>query len=399
MTVSIELTQGPTVPADEVIDALLAGIVRVTRRAEIYEGDAVTPFDIPDWNYRLAGGSISVDHDRDERRVGEFSFSNDDNALKLDPLNGFWYDKIIKAFWGIKYYDASGIERSYEVQIGEFMIDRIKETRFPHVVDVTCRDYTKRCLNSKLKYSLTFPSGTPVETIIKALAANCGITKFALPTTGQTYTLDLVFERGIERWNVMKQIADSIGYEVYFLGNGYLTMRPYADPTTSPLSWVFRTGELDGTLIQYERSSNDSRIKNHIIVVGNTSTDLDGYNISVFAEALNEDPLSPTRISRLGDRTDIIENSYFTDNVTALAYANKRLRVSSLEEYEVNFESIIIPWLEAGDIVDIDDSGGSIYVPSRFLLTSFNFPMSLGGMSGVGRRVTIVGSDQTLEYM
>lgn len=387
-------------PADEVIDALIAGIVRVTRRAEIYEFDGTTPFDIPDWNARLlAGGAVTVDHDRDERRMCQLQFENADNALKLDPINGFWYDKIIKTYWGIKYNDpVTGVLKAYETQIGEFMIDLIKETRFPHVVTVSGRDYAKRCLNSKLKYSLSFPAGTPVEDIVSALAANCGITKFAMPFTGQVYTLDIVFERDTERWSVMKKVADSIGYEVYFRGDGYLTMRPYQDPTLGALSWIFRGGETDGTLINYERSSNDSRIKNHIVVIGNTTTTPDGYNQTVFAESLNNNPISPTRIDRIGERTEIIENDFFTDAVTAQSYSDKILAVSSLEEYEVNFESLIIPWLEAGDIVDIDDSGGSIYVPSRFLLTSFNFPMGLGSMTGVGRRVTIVGSDQTLEY-
>jgi hypothetical protein len=278
------------------------------------------------------------------------------------------------------------------------MIDRITNTRFPHVVKVTGRDYTKRCLTSKLKNSLSFQAGIPIEDMVRALAANCGIVKFALPVTGQAYNLDIVFERGTERWNVMKQICDSIGYEVYFRGDGYLTMRPYPDPTLSPLSWIFRTGDLDGSLIGYERSSSDSLIKNHIIVSGNTNTSLDGYAVSVFAEARNDNPSSPTNIARIGDRVDIIESDYFTDTNTAQDFANTRLAISALEQYEINFESLVVPWLEAGDIIDIDDSEGSIYVPSRFLLSNFNFPLALGSMTGQGKRVTIVGSVQTLEY-
>jgi hypothetical protein len=386
-----------TYPADEVIDALIAGIVRVKRRVEIYESDSTTPFDIDLWDGRLVEGNVTVDRERDERRMIDVSLTNKDNALKLNPLDGFWYDKILKTFWGINYYDALGFPKAYEVQIGEFMIDRITETRFPHVVKVTGRDYAKKCLTSKIKSSMSFTAGTPIEDMIRFIAANCGITKFALPITGQTYNLDIVFERGTERWNVMKKIADSIGYEVYFRGDGYLTMRPYADPTLSPLSWIFRGGELDGTLVNFERSSNDSRIKNHIIVVGSTTTDSQ-FNTSVFAEAINDDPTSPTRRDRLGDRVDIIENDYFTDQETAQAFADTRLRISALEEYTVDFESVIIPWLEGSDIIDIDDSGGSAYVPSRFLLSSFNFPLGLGPMTGQGRRVTIVGSNQTLEY-
>jgi hypothetical protein len=385
-------------PPDDVIDALIAGVLRVRRRVEIYESDGVTPFAITNWNARLVDGEVTVDRERDERRMCDITLDNTDNALELDPYNGFWYDKILKVFWGIKYYNAVGNELFWETQIGEFMIDKIEESAFPHVVKIVGRDYTKKCLVSKLKNSQTYTQYTPVEQIIKSLAENCGVKKFALPYTGEGFALDTVFERGIERWNVMKQLADAIGYELFFRGDGYLTMRPYGDPTLSPVSWIFNTSSLDGTLVDYSRSSNDSRIKNHIIVVGASTTSLDGFSQSAFGEAINTDPASPTRVGRIGDRVDIIQSDYITDSGQAQAMAEQRLRVSALEEFDINFSSLIIPWLEAGDIVDIVNPRESVYVPRRFLLANYNFPLSLGPMTGTGRRVTIVGTTETLEF-
>lgn len=396
MTAPIVTSLG--IPSDEVIDALIAGVVRVRRRVEIYESDGVTPFDIPYWDARLVDGQITVDRERDERRMCDITLTNDDNALELDPYDGFWYDKILKVFWGIKYYDAFGGELFWETQIGEFMIDKIEETAFPHVVKVVGRDYAKKCLVSKLKNSQTYTQYTPVENIIRSLAANCGVTKFALPYTGEGFALDTVFERGIERWNVMKQLANAIGYELFFRGDGYLTMRPYGDPTLSPLQWIFNTSPLDGTLVDYTRSSNDSRIKNHIIVVGANTTNLDGFTQTAFGEAINTDPASPTRVARIGDRVDIIQSDYVTDSVQAQTMAEQRLRVAALEEFDINFSSLLIPWLEAGDIVDIVNPRESIYVPRRFLLANYTFPLALGPMTGTGRRVTIVGTTETLEY-
>lgn len=412
--------EGPIqgIPTDEIIDALLAGVVRVHRRVEIYESDGTVPFNIPHWNARLIEGNVSVDRTRDERRNIDCTLENYDNELATDPFNGFWHDKILKVFWGIRYYDAYGSPRSYETQIGEFMIDRIGEGSFPHTVKVTGRDYAKKCLNTKLGQSLVFPPGVYVETIITALAANAGINKIDLPETGQYYNLDTVFERGTERWNVMKQIADSIGYEIFFRGDGYLTMRPYPDPSYSPIAWIFRPGELDGTLVRFDRSTSDSLIKNKIIVTGSSSTNASGYTTSVYAEASNTDPVSPTRISRIGERTEIIESDFFSDYASALAYAQKRLAVGSLEQFDIDFESVIIPWLEGSDIIDIDQRRGSEineyddpflanvtvpressdYVPARFLLSSFTLPLGLGTMQGQAKRVTIVGSTEVLEY-
>lgn len=393
-------TQG--IPSDEVIDALLGGIVRVRRRAEIYEGDAVTPFNISNWDTRLNTGSLTLDRTRDERRMCDLTFENEDNALRLDPLNGFWYDKIIKCFWGIKYFDSLGVQKFWETQIGEFMIDRIIESRFPKVVKITGRDYTKKCLKSKLKYSVSFPKTTPVEDMIRALAANSGINKIALPYTGQGYTRDVVFEQFTDRWKIMKDLADSIGYEVFFRGDGYLTMQPYPDPVLSPVSWIFRPGKLDGTLIDFERSSNDSRVYNHVMVRGATTTNSVGLNTTVFSEKLNTDPSSPTNIERIGDRVLPITSDFITTQEQADLIANQQLRIAALEEFEINFESVVLPWIDVSTIVDIVESEVSIATapttPQRFLLSSLNLSMELGPMSGVGRRVTIVGTEQPLEY-
>ncbi len=386
------------IPSDEVIDALISGIVLVRRRAEIYEPDAVTPFNIDGWNARLTGGEVTVDAFRDERRMCDLTFDNSDNALRMEPYNGFYYDKVIKVFWGIRYYSANGVLREWETQIGEFMIDQISEDYFPDEIKITGRDYAKKCLTSKLSNSMSFPQHTAIETIIRALASNAGVTKFALPYTGEGYARDAAFERGTERWKVIRELADSIGYEVYFTGDGYLTMRPYGDPIMSPVKWIFRSGKLDGTLVKYSRSTNDSRIKNHIVVTGAKIVDLEGFTQTIHAEAINTNPDSPTRVARIGDRVDFYESEFITDAGQAQVIANHRLQVASLEEYQVGFDSVIIPWLDGGDIVDIHDDDASDYVPRRFLLTNFSFPLSLQAMSGTARRVTMTGTTQILEY-
>lgn len=387
-------------PPDEVIYALLAGVVRVRRRVEIYEADAVTKFNIPFWDQRLIDGTVTLDRERDERRMCDITLDNTDRLLINDPYNGFWFDKVLKVFWGVRYFDTFGIERYWEAQVGEFMIDRIDEGRFPHTVKITGRDYAKKCLLSRIQYSLQFPSMTPVESIIQALAANAGITKFALPNTHLVYNKDIVFERGKERWAVMKDVADTVAHEVFFRADGKLTMAPYPDPTYDPLIWTFQGGEgedgdFPGSLVKYERSSNDSNIFNHILVAGASAQNTDGLTETVFAEARNDDPGSPTRISRIGDRVKPpIQSDYIISQGQAQQLAQSLLNVSALEEYTINFESVVLPWIDVGTVVGIEDDSASIYTPKRFLLSSLSIPLKLGAMSGVGRRVTMVGSTQ-----
>lgn len=385
-------------PSDDVINALTAGVVDIKRYVSIYESDAVTPFDIDYFDGRLNDGNITVDMNRDERRMGEFTLINDDLALNMNPNGGFYFDKVIKAFWGIEYYDSSNTLQRWEMQIGEFLIDRIDQGNFPNLVKVTVRDYTKKCLVSQILNSIQFNPATPVEDIIRALAANSGITKFRLPYTGLSFTDAVVFDPGTPRWEVMKRICDSVGYEVYFTADGYLTMRPYQDPSTSPVTWVFTTGKQAGTLVKYERSSEDSLIKNHCVVIGAAQTDDSGFSTVAFGEARNDDPASPTRIAVAGeiggleDRVDLFKSQYITEQVQAQAVAEARLAISALEQYNITFESLIIPFIDAGDIVHIETDNESEYTPVRFLLANFAMPMGLGSMSGVARRVTLVGT-------
>lgn len=398
-------------PDAAVIAELTSGLVRISRRAEIYEADGVTPWDAPNWDARLIDGTVTVDRERDERRNVDLLLDNTDGALINDPYDGFWYDKIIKIFWGIRYYNQTlGVWQRWETPLGEYMIDRIDEDRFPHAVKVTGRDYTKKCLTSKIAYSMTFQTGLRVEEIIQAIGANAGIKKFLLPTTTQAYSDDLVFTRGTERWKVMKQLADSIGYELYFLANGALTMRPYPDPTASPIAWSFTDGQ-SGSLVSYTRSSTDSRVFNHIIVTG-AALGADSNNIPaaqlsagntdsevIFAEAKNVDPGSPTRIERIGDRVETYESDLFTSTEQAQAYANTQLRIGALEEYTMGFESLLLPWLDGSDIVEIVEDRVSEYTPRRFLLSNFTIPLGLGSMTGTARRVTVVGTKQTMEFV
>lgn len=276
--------------------------------------------------------------------------------------------------------------RNWEQQVGEFTIDRIDSDYFPSLVKVNGRDYTKKCLTSKIEQAMTFPPETSLDQLVQALAANAGITKFNLPATGLTLGETMSFERGTERWNVIKQAAAPANMEVFFDASGYLTMREYQDPSLGDVSHVFKTGE-QGNLVTFSRSLNDSRIYNHIVVTGESNEE--GV-LPFFAEAKNEDPFSPTRIGRIGDRSYFFTSSFFTDVSQCQTYANSLLKLHALESYEINWESFVYPWLEGGDVIQLLDPDANTTDPNRFLMDTLTIPMSLGPMQATGKRVTFV---------
>lgn len=313
--------------------------------------------------------------------------------LHLPNVTGTQIMKLLKA--GINWTRNYQPTDSWEIQLGEFVIDNITEANFPHQIKITGRDYTKKCLTSKFENAVTFAAGTSLLDLIKGIASNAGISKFKLPQMPEALTSSISADRGTERWAVMKDAADANGYEIFFDNQGYLTMRKYLDPSFSPTTATFKTGA-SGNLVSYERSLNDSRLYNHVVVWGDPA-DGEEDRLPYFGEARNTEPSSPTHIrqpgetSGLEDRLYTFASTFFTSDQQCQDLALAWLKIHALESYELSVGAIYYPWLEAGEIVEILDPDRLDTDPTRFLMDSITFPLGLGPMSLTAKRVTYVG--------
>lgn len=280
----------------------------------------------------------------------------------------------------------------WETQIGEFVPDEISDTDdFSDRIKLTGRDYAKRCMLSKLTKATSFAATMPIEDAIRALAQNSLITKIDLPITGKTLGKIMTWERDTTRWDIMDEIATSFNYELYFSANGFLTMRPQQDPLLTPPTLVLKTG-IGGNLVKRGAKTGDAQLFNHVTVIGESS---DTSIPLVFAEALNNAPGSPSRIGGdaeggIGERTKNFSSPLVTSETQAKALAQTMLSVSALEEFELNFEVVLFPWIEPGEIVEMDDPDGTYWGPTRYLISTLTLPMDLSPMSGTGKRVTKV---------
>lgn len=271
----------------------------------------------------------------------------------------------------------------WECQLGEFMADSIGLGESYATIAVNARDLTKLCQMSKFVLATTFRETDSIETVVRSVAVNSGIEKFRLPVTNKTLGKDITWERDTPRWDVIRDVCNSNNYEVFFDNEGYLTMREFRDPVKTPATLGLSTG-LGGNLISRSGKTSDSQLFNHIVVIGESS---DTNVPPVYAEAINNNPSSPTSVSEIGDRVDIISMSLVTSVTQAQQYANSILAVSALEEFELSFEATLLPWIEAGDIVEMERSDSRYWGPDRYLLTSLSFPLDLTPMSGNGKRV------------
>lgn len=378
------MTHEPEPPPQWVIDAILEGGVTVTAHADIYEENAKTLW-MP--NAPLKSGGISVDQARDERRNLDIEFKNDEGALKHYP-GGFWYDKVIKTYRGVEAW-VDGVRQEWETQVGEFLIDGIREPNFPKVITCTGRDRTKVLLEDKLAYPIAFTKNMAPEDVIRAIAENGNISgdRMILPNTGKTLGKKYTFEAGLSRWEAIKKIALDFNYEVYFDQFGWFVMSKQHDPAKRQDTFTFKTGGNDGSLISFEKVSDESNLYNAVAVRGEASD-----TIPVAYVAVNRSPNSPTSVQNLKRQKTYEHTSpLITTEEQASELAWTLLAVMALETFEINMQSLVFPWLEAGSIIKFIDPDPNPGDPTRFLLSNFSFPLGLGPQTTVGKRITVVG--------
>ena len=307
------------------------------------------------------------------------AFSTTDTALHMANCAAFLKAASV---WVDNY---SPLEK-WEVQLGEFLADSIADAdEFRDRIKITGRDFTKKCIQSKLSKATTFLKTQTIEEVISAVASNAGITKLDIPVTGVTLEKDMTWERDTTRWDIIKEIAQAKSYQVYFDAYGYLKMRPMNDPLLTPPTLILNTGPR-GNLVSRGVKTSDTQLFNHVTVVGESS---DSTVPLVFGEAINSNPNSPSAIVKIGERTYNISSPLVTSELQATNLAQQLLAVSSLEEFELDWSSILLPWIEPGDIVELQDDD-PYWGATRYLISQLSFPLDLGPMSGNGKRVTKV---------
>lgn len=310
--------------------------------------------------------------------------------LAITPILNLQY-MVLQFAASLSWLYSYAATVDWEIQIGEFMIDKIEEERFPYDIKITGRDYTKRLLLKKFDDSVTFAAGFDVDQLMLALATLASCTKFNLNANGAVLASDYTFDKASDFWTAMNGIAVAANIELFFDAFGFLTTRPFQDPVTAPTSVTLATGAGVGNLVDYTKSSDDSQLFNYIVVSGENPDDATA-GVLFQAIAQNVEPSSPTRIARLGTRSYYYDSSFFTSNDQCQAYADQLLSIMALESYDLSFSSIVFAWLECGEIIGYSLADGSADDPDRYLLISLDIPLSLGPMTGDAKRITIVGS-------
>lgn len=272
---------------------------------------------------------------------------------------GLWpIGNELRLYGGIRYVD--GAEEL--APMGVFRINRPKVDHSGDEVSLVVEGMDRGRAVSRAAFTVPYEiaEGTNYATAIKDLIKSripwLADDQYDFMVTSYV-TPDLVFLPDDDPWVVAQQMAQSLGAELLFNGEGKCVLRPEPDPAFTPPSFVYAEGE-DATLISTVRDLDDEQAHNGVIVVSE-NTDL---ATPLRSEVWDTDPASPTYYDPNNPQDSIygavpmfINSQYITTQAQCDAAAQAQMaRMSGIIE-KIDFTAINNPAHEEGDVISVQD--------------------------------------------
>jgi hypothetical protein len=154
-------------------------------------------------------------------------------------------------------------------------------------------------------------------------------------------------------WADVQKMAQAGGFDLFFDNQGIAVLTPVPDPTGQSPVEVYVEGD-EAMVLGVDRRLSTDQTFNGVVVTG------EGTNVKppVRAVAFDEDPGSPTyRYGTFGERPTFISSSLVTDAATAAQVAVSELAKLKGAEENVDWSQITDPSLDAGDVIEVVNSG------------------------------------------
>lgn len=331
---------------------------------EIPDGDFFTA-GADDFQDYIVDGNVDIDVSRGTRRTAELTILNDSGGFTPDgsttDYDGkFYVNRNIRLYRGVVL--SGGV--SVFAPIGTFMIDTIDVLveRNMSIVNLTLSDHWKKFNKSLVVRTKTYPEGMRINEVIRDFAAHAGAdyplapnldSLGTRPNDAKELNKKLVIERGDSRGEVLKDLADKYGIDLYFNQEGRLTSNDRKDPKDVTEVWHFYSGDgqtNSGMLTNVRRTLSDDNLYNHVFVIG-----LGDEKNPVIYQQKNTNPDSAVNINRIGERVRILESQKWKTQAQ-VNEAGKKLwdRRFNLFE-EIVIDTICQPALEADDVIRITE--------------------------------------------
>lgn len=295
---------------------------------------------------------------------------------------------LLKAYRGWRYVDGS-VEYA---ALGVFTIDEDKrgyQYSGEDTITLTCPDRWATVQRSRFEAPRVGTTSAVSQAV--TWVTECFTTD--VPTTDVTASstvsaVDQVYDR--DRAAAIAALAKAGAFEIYFDAAGVVTARD-APTIDDPVVWVANTGTL-GVVLNAQRSRSVQRVYNVVVVSGE---DVDGSPPFTPVVLADEDPTSPTFVGTsttpgIGRIPYFYASALLLNTTQANAAAQSLFARVRLPAMQLEFDQVVNPALESGDVVQVVLSDGSI---ERHLIERINTPLMVDGVQEIIARSTRAEDD------
>lgn len=302
-------------------------------------------------------------------------------AVPWDTLTP--YGTEIRVARGIRYPDGT----AETVALGVFRIRQVEteDTGDSLTVRIAGVDRWSRIEDARIEATTIIPGNTNVNDAIEMLVrpAHPEVELDLPPTTDKTP--QIVLERGDDRGTPIRELAVSVGREIYYDGAGTLVARPVAE-ATDPERWHLSEGA-GGLLIQASREWDAERVYNKVIASGEPIDDTP----PVCAQVWDDNPESPTYFyGPFGQRPRFYVSGMLTTEQQAVGAAAGILAKAIGTSQRISFGSIVNPALQPGTVARI--TRGRLKLDEKHVIDTVTIPLTATEpMTGTTRVVEVEG--------
>ena len=363
----------------EVTDKLLRALTRPhikVSRVTITDSSGSTL--VPD--LRVEGGNVQVERNSSIRRRTNIRLY--DHERKYAPTE--WNDLLhplsgneLKLYRGVRFED--GDEELVPLGVFDPYATDISESGDNVNIGVDAYDRARKVERARLHRPYHVPIATNYGTAIRDLiehqvpGLSFGFVSVDFLTPVLRFGASGEEQGGGDPWRYAQEMAESIGYELFFDVYGVCRLAPRPDPRNAPVDWYYLEGE-EAVFMSVQRRITKEETYNRVIVSGNNSSIEEGED-PIRGEAWDDNPDSPTYVGGpFGDIPTFLQSEFVVTPEQAGELAQARLNQVLGVQETVNLTALTNPAHDVGDIIHIAARRAGI--STAYLIDRLNINLS-----------------------
>lgn len=326
---------------DGFLDALTRSHRIAVRADLLLSGHAAAEF--PD-GLPLSGGTVTLDRTAEIRGHCDITIA----GTQFVPISAF--DPVTP--FGAELQLWRGINLSTGPQLVSLGIFGIQDTKTDDVggqLQITGLDRAQLVKDADFETTAVVRAGTNYGVAIQTLI-NAGVAGLQYRFSDvDDLTPLLVFDPDSDnRWASVKEMATSIGCDLYFDGDGACVLTPTPDPRSDPVAAL--TDGDGGVIVTASKDWSRDPAYNAVIAYSSNPANSGTPPRAVVRDL---DPTSPTYYNGPFGKKPLKYSAPFTSQTQAINAATAKLRTSIGIAQSVDFSAVPNPALEPGDVVAV----------------------------------------------